>query len=65
MQGSTDGTLKDLKAIKSDKVRLLSFPTSEWEKAQRKEKLNHFTNIAIAEAEVLGYEYQLTCRPMK
>ena len=56
--GSTDGTLKDLQAIQSDKVRLLSFPKSEWDKHKGKEKLNHFTNIAIAEAEMLGYEYQ-------
>jgi len=56
--GSTDGTLEDLKAINDSRINILSFPTSEWEKHKGKEKLNYFTNIAIAEAEILGYEYQ-------
>jgi len=57
--GSDDGTLQKLNEIDSPILKIISLPKSDWDNQHGKEKLNYFTNIAIQEADRLGFEYQI------
>lgn len=56
--GSTDGTAEKLKELTYNNFKLIRLDTSEWEAQTGKEKLNYFTNIAIQEADRMGFTYQ-------
>jgi len=62
--GSTDGTLEKLYAINNPLLKIISLPNSEWEGQQGtgKSKLCYFTNIAIQEADRMGFSYVLSCQ---
>lgn len=56
--GSDDGTLERIKEVSSPLLKIISLPKSEWEAHSGKEKLNYFSNIAIQEADRMGFQYQ-------
>lgn len=60
--GSTDETLEKLYAIDNPLLKIISLPNSEWDGQQGtgKSKLCYFTNIAIQEADRLGFSYVLS-----
>ena len=55
--GSDDGTLEELQKIDSPILKIISLPKSDWENQHGKEKLNFFTNVAIQEADRLGFTW--------
>jgi len=59
--GGSDGTLEEVNLIAEEmkgKVSVIKILNEEWEAQTGKEKLNYFTNIAIQEADRLGFEFQ-------
>lgn len=56
---SEDDTLDVLLSIDSDKVKIIHLSNDEWDLHNSKERLSYITNIAISEAELLGYKYVL------
>jgi len=60
--GSTDDTLIKLLSIENEKLEIIAKPHSDWVAMQGREKLSHFTNIAIRVAQQQGYEYSFNCQ---
>jgi len=52
-----DGTKELIESIKSEKLQVMYLPDSEWDVHNNKFRLSYITNIALAEAERLEYEY--------
>lgn len=57
--GSDDGTAEELFDMQSDRLKVIFRKKQEWDEQKGREKLNYFTNIAIEEAERMGFEYQI------
>lgn len=55
--GSDDGTLEQLQTILHPCFKLISLPKSDWDNQHGKEKLAYFTNVAIQEADRMGFQY--------
>jgi glycosyltransferase involved in cell wall biosynthesis len=55
--GSTDDTLIRLLGICNDKLEIIAKHNKDWQEQVGREKLSHFTNIAIHIAQQQGYEY--------
>lgn len=59
--GSDDGTYETIFDFHDENTTIIHC-VNEWQMIHGKEKLNHFTNIAIEAAEKAGYEYQINCQ---
>lgn len=55
--GSDDGTYESILNIQDEKMTVIHC-VNQWDEINGKEKLSHFTNIAIESAQNAGYEYQ-------
>ena len=56
--GSNDGTAEKLKELNYPNFKVIYLTNEEWEAQTGKEKLNYFTNVAIQEADRMGFQYQ-------
>lgn len=55
--GSDDGTKEELENMQHEKLKVIF--RNDWHEHHGREKLNYFTNVAIEEAEKMGFEYQI------
>jgi hypothetical protein len=56
---SEDNTLQLLKSIQSNKLKIIELPKEAWETVQGKERLSYITNVALQDADRLGFTYSL------
>lgn len=59
---SDDNTLEALKTIDAPNFKIIELPASEWDVIDGRERLSYITNIAIQEADRMGFEYVLYCQ---
>lgn len=57
--GGEDGTLEYVQSINHPLLKVIPLSKEEWDSQQGKEKLNYFTNVAIQEADRMGFQYNV------
>lgn len=56
--GGDDGTYENVCTLSGENIKIIKITQEEWDAHHGKEKLSYFTNIAIQEADRMGFEYQ-------
>jgi hypothetical protein len=55
--GGDDNTYEDILPMVCENLALIKITQEQWDEQHGREKLNHFTNICIREAERLGFQW--------
>ncbi len=55
--GGDDNTLEDIYNLNHERIKVIEITLDDWNGIKGKERLNHFSNLAVKKAAKLGYEY--------